>query len=506
MRRAVYTTFVAVFAVGGTLAAAACGGTTTAVPDAPSGDAPAPPDAGGDAMPLACAELTSPELTITALPTHVSGDLASTGADLIAPPQCATDDDPFGEQTAGNDEVIAVDGLTPGTDYVVRLVGSADLSFYVITGCSVPTGPANRDCLLYEDKTTSGAEVGHFVAPDAPVWIVVDYYASQPPTDGTWSLDVYASQCTSDAQCGGTTPSCLDGRCVGCSSSFDCADPAKPVCDTSTHVCGAGTGGCTGDDSMPPENGDDGPAGARVLVPDAQGRTTTTGHICNTPSSERDYFAFTVAQPGDDWEVQLSWSTTADLDLAVYDHDGATMGLSYYETPEDILLTYLPGGTYYVAVSQYAQQPVAQSTAYTLRTARAGDACASSADCAAEYRNQIYRGDCSGGACVPIAGGGALAPGDACDRVSDCATGSSCASFFFTANADTRDVCGTYCTHDSDCSGMGAGFVCTTYLQQNFCVEKCTADAQCPVSVSTAPSTPPWARLRCDKPTGHCAP
>ncbi len=502
MRRAGYTTIVALM----TAAVAACGGTTADTPDAQASDAPTSPDAGGDAMPASCTELSSPELTITAVPAHISGDISTTGADLIAPPMCATDDDPFGEQTAGNDEVISVQGLTPGTDYVVRLVGAADLSFYVITGCSLPSGPANRDCLLYEDKTTSGAEVGHFVAPDAPVWIVVDYYASQPPADGTWSMDVYASQCTGDAQCGGTTPSCLDGRCVGCSSSFDCDNPAKPVCDTSTHVCGPGTSGCTGDDPMPPENGDDGPAGARVLTPDAQGFTTTTGHICNTPASERDYFAFTVAQPGDDWEVQLSWSTTADLDLEVYDAQGKTMGLSYYEQPEDIVLTYLPAGTYYVAVSQSAQQSISASTAYTLRTARVADACQSTADCASIYRNQIYRGDCTGGACAPIAGNGTFAPGTACDSVSDCAPGSSCASFFFTANADARDVCGTYCTRDSDCAAMGAGFVCTTYLSQNFCVEKCTADQECPVSVTTVPTTPPWYRLRCDKTSGHCGP
>jgi len=500
MGRVTYTTMVALCATF----AAACGGTTAATPDAGAGDAPPPPDGGADAMPMACTELSTPAITITALPTHITGDLDNAGADMTAPIGCTTSDAPYGVQTAGNDEVVRVDGLTAGTDYVVRLVGSADLSFYVITGCSSSSGPAARECLLYEDQTTTGAEAGHFVAPSGAVWIVVDYYQSQPPTDGAWAVDVYPSQCTGDAQCSGSTPSCLDGRCVGCSTSFDCTDPSKPVCNTSTHVCGAGTSGCSGDDSSPPENGDDGPAGARALVPDAQGFTSSNGHVCNSPSTERDYFAFTVATPGEDWEINLDWSGTADLDLAVTDAAGKTMGLSYYEHAEDIVLTYLPAGTYYVAVSQFAQQAQTAATAYTLRTARISDACVDADDCGAEYRNQIYRGACSGGACVPIDGAGALPLGAACDSVSDCAAGSSCASFFFTANADTRDVCGAYCAHDSDCASMGPGFVCTTYLQQNFCVEKCTADLECPVSVSTVPNTPPWARLRCDKTSGHC--
>jgi hypothetical protein len=483
----------------------ACGAPAAAPADAQGGDAPAGSDgAGSDAAPGACAKVSAPELTITALPTHATGDLAGAGADMVAPSGCQTSDAPFGVQTAGPDEVLRVDGLTAGTDYVVRLVGTADLSFYVITGCSGASGPTSRECLLYEDQTTTGAEAGHFRAPEGPVWVVVDYYASQPPADGAWTIDVYPSQCTSDQQCGGTTPSCLDGRCVGCTTSFDCDDPKKPVCNTNTHVCGAGTSGCTGDDGSPPENGDDGPAGARVLTPDNLGRTSTAGHVCNVPATERDYYSFTVTQPGEDWDIDLEWNTTADLDLAVYDAQGNTMGLSYYEQPEDVVLTYLPAGTYYIAVSEFAPQPQPAATPYTLRTLRAADACSAPSDCAAVYRNQLYRGACQGGACVAIDGKGALPPGTACDSVSDCAAGSSCASFFFTANADTRDVCGTYCTHDSDCAAMGPGFVCTTYLQQNFCVEQCTSDNQCPVSVTTAPTSPPWARLRCDKLTGHC--
>jgi hypothetical protein len=502
MRRVVETTFVTLAAC----ALAACGATPTDVPDASRTDAPAPPDAGVDAPPAACNEIRSPEVTITALPAHAAGNIDTCGADLLAPASCAVTDAPYGVQSAGDDEVIALTELTPGTDYVARLVAAADLSFYVVTGCSGTTGPSAQQCLLYEDATTTGPEVGHFVAPQSEVWIVIDYYASTPPSDGSWSMDVYPSQCNSDAQCGGTTPACLDGRCVGCSSSFDCPTAAKPVCNGQTHACVAGSGGCTGDDPPPIENGDDGPAGARPLVPDATGHTQTVGHVCNTPSTELDFFSFDVTQPGEDWEATLYWSTSADLQMSIYDATGRLMGLSYWEEPEDIVLTYLPVGTYYVAIAQNAQQSVTQATPYTLRTTRVTDACLSASDCAIEYRNQIYRGDCNGGACIPLQGSGALPLGAACDSVSDCRAGSSCASFYFTANADVRDVCGAYCNRDSDCAtAMGPGFVCTTYLPQNFCVEACTTDAQCPVSTTTVPTAGPWARLRCDRASGgHC--
>src|SRR5579862_6047936 len=153
MRRVVEATFVTV-----ACALAACGGTALDNPDAsPGGSDASPPDGGVvDGPYAACNEITSPEITLTALPAHASGNIDSCGADLVAPASCAVTNAPFGVQTAGDDEVVAVTGLTAGTDYVVNLNGASDLSFYVVTGCSTATGPSSQECLLYEDATTSG--------------------------------------------------------------------------------------------------------------------------------------------------------------------------------------------------------------------------------------------------------------------------------------------------------------------------------------------------------------
>src|SRR5262245_33657238 len=118
------------------------------------GGSPSAPDAAPDSKPdaptflyAACGELTRPTQIVSGLPAHLIGDVSGGGADLSAPTGCATSDDPFGVQTAGEDDVIALDGLQPGVDYVVRVDSAADLSFYVVTGCSSETGPVSHECL-----------------------------------------------------------------------------------------------------------------------------------------------------------------------------------------------------------------------------------------------------------------------------------------------------------------------------------------------------------------------
>lgn len=473
------------------LAACGDGGGSHGV-DAPPADAPedTPP-----AYP-ACHEFTSSGQQV---PVHATGTLD--GADLESPASCDTVDAPYGIESAGPDSVVRVDGLAPGTPYVVRLTSAADLAFYVVTGCSTPEGPAASECMLFEDATAARTETGTFTASGPTAYVVIDDYQSHAPSDGSWTIDVYAQACTTNAQCGGATPVCDGGRCVQCETSFDCTDAAAPRCDTTTDTCTPGMDACLTDDSGEPAN--DGPAGAAVLVPDAGGTATQNGLICSEPSSEADYAAFDVTSLGDVWDLDLAWSGTHDLDLEVFDAAGTVYGVSFWEQPETVRLTYLPLGRYYVRVREF--QGDASGVPYTLTAHRtAGAGCTTSADCAAEYRNQIFRGSCEAGACVAIDGGGAVAQDGACDSVSDCATGLACSSFYFVANADTRDVCEPGCSSDTECA---PGYVCTTYLQQNFCVQQCTADAQCPTSLDTQPTSgQPWYQLTCDVATGRCLP
>lgn len=464
-------------------------------PDAPQPDAPI------DTPPAftACREFGMLSATV---PAHVNGMLS--GADVESPSACDVVDASFGTESAGPDSVIRIDGLIPGSSYVVRLESSEDLLFYVASGCSTQDGPSASECQLFEDATVTGVEVGSFVAKSTTTYVIVDYYASHTPANQAFTLDVYAEACNSSTQCTSSLPVCLNGVCVECGTSFDCSNPAASVCNTTSNTCVAGVDQCDSDGSAEPAN--DGPAGAAPLTLDATGATQVAGLICSVPRGEADFFSFQVTTLGDIWDFALGWSGTRDLDLEIFDAKGTALGYSYWEDPERIRLTYLPIGTYYVAITD-ASAMTSVPIQYQLAVQRtAGSGCTTRAQCAAEYRNQIFRGNCTAGACVPIDGAGAVSELGVCDSGSDCGTGLSCASFFFVANADTRDVCTRVCSTDTDCAPLGASYVCTNYLAKNHCVQKCTSDQQCATSLTAQPTTGPWYRLTCQLATGRCVP
>jgi hypothetical protein len=477
--------------------AGACGDPAQTTPDAPAPDAPPI-----DTPPIypACSEFTGAGM---AVPAHVVGSLS--GANVQSPSLCTSVDAPFGVESAGPDSVVRIDNLQVGAPYIVRLTSGDDLGFYVSSGCSTPSGPSETECSLFVDASFGRREVGRFVATAPSEYVVVDYYASNPD-DTTFTLDVYAEQCASDAQCSGSTPSCVAGRCVECASNFQCGDVTKPACNTDTNRCVVGSELCAPDDVGEPAN--DGHSGAIALVLDGSGNAIVSGDICqpNTPGLvEDDFYKFTVTTLGDTWDVGLAWSSSSrDLDLRVYDSQGQTLGLSFWERPETIRLTYLPRGTYYVRVN--TASPISNAShGYTLAVQRTpGAGCTTRAQCAAEYRNQLFRGDCVSGACIRIDGAGALAELASCDSTSDCGTGLSCPSFFFVANADTREVCTRTCANDAACVPLGSNYVCATYTATPLCVQKCTTDDQCATDYQSRPSSGPWVRLRCDTQSGKC--
>jgi hypothetical protein len=484
--------------LGAAFAAACGGGTPSGGPD--GGAVDAAPDADVPIEYPACDEFRDPELSVSEVPLALAGDLAGAGADMESPADCDVVDAPFGMESLGADIVIQVDGLQIGTDYAVRLDADDDLQFYVASACGTETGPATRDCQLFVDAETDQAEVGRFTAEFAREYIVVDYFSAGYPDATNFLVQVYEATCETSAECGGTTPICQDYRCSGCASDFDCTDPALPLCDEASYTCVSGTAACIGDDVH--ENGDDGPAGATLLTPG----TPIGGQICDSPSGERDFYRFHVSTPGENWFLQLDWAAALDLDIEAYDAAGNLLGLSFYEQPEGIELTYLPVGDYYVLVDYYSQNGTPNSTGYTLSASRTFGSCIDESDCAAEFRNQVFRGTCNNGACERIDGDGALPAGARCDSTSDCGAGTDCASFFFTQDADTRMTCGTLCDTTPECAAMGANYICTDYLVDNFCVQKCTSDLQCPAVPYSYPTTLPWKRFSCQVATGRCIP
>lgn len=471
---------------------AACGG----------GDhAPPRPDASVDASPdatvfAACREFADPPNPV---PAHVASMLAA--SDVQSPTGCAVVNAPYGIASAGPDSVVPLSGLVPGTAYIVQLRSSADLAFYVVTGCSTMTGPSDGECALFVDASARTEEVGRFVASASTAYVVVDYYASATPASQRFTLDVYAEACQDDSACTSGPPVCYHGRCVECADSFDCPTTSAPRCDGATNLCAAGADLCTADDASEPS--DDGPSGAVLLTPDAGGAITATAQICSSPRSEADYYKLVVAA-GETWDFNLAWTGARDLDLEVFTATGDDVGLSLWEQPESMRLAYLAAGTYYVRITDFTTTTTAPIS-YTLTGQRVSSTgCTGPADCAINYAHEVYRGACTAGACVPITATN-LAAGALCDTEGDCAADLACPDFYFMANADTRSVCAPHCTTDAGCAAMGSDYVCTTYLTTgNFCIQKCTADAQCPTDPTSQPISGPWYRLACQTSTGRC--
>ncbi len=478
----------------GVILVAACGDGASIVPDAPD-DGP-PPD---EVVFPGCIEFSSPAVMV---PVRVISQLGD--SNVQSPAMCDEVDAPFGIESSGPDRVIPLEGLVAGAPYIVRLSSSADLAFYVVTGCETPAGPSAAQCLLFADAQRNDRELGRFVATASTAYVVVDYWKSQPPAATDFTLEVYEEACTSGAQCDGSSPACFEGQCVQCVTSFECGSTSSPVCGAN-QVCASGTDACTSDDAAEPH--DDGPSGATPIVLDGAGRASIPSRICSVPRTEYDYFSFDVTSLGETWAFSLAWSGNRDLDLGVYDASGEQFGLSFWEQPEQIRLSYLAPGTYYVRVREFSTAGQSSPVSYTLSAQRTlGTGCTAAAECAAEYRNQIYRGNCVAGSCVSIDAPGNVAEGGACDSASDCGPNLSCPRFFFVSDADTREVCARSCANDAGCAALGPDYVCTTYLTQNFCVQRCTEHDHCPTAIQSAPASGPWARLRCDLPTGRCVP
>jgi MYXO-CTERM domain-containing protein len=99
--------------------------------------------------------------------------------------------------------------------------------------------------------------------------------------------------CTTDAQCGGTTPRCEapPGTCVQCLTSTDCTGQT-PVCTAATHTCGACTANaqCGGTTPYCAPAGDPlaGACVACVTTAECDGSPNTTTPICNKTGAGLD--------------------------------------------------------------------------------------------------------------------------------------------------------------------------------------------------------------------------
>lgn len=345
--------------------ASACDAGDARGPDGGAADAGV--DTGADAAMGACAEFAAPAMVLSSYPATFTGTVSGAGADVdVATGQCADQRSFFDPQ--GEDVVIELAGLSPGTDYVVKLDGASDVSFYIATGCSeLAAGPGTNQCLLFVDGGGAN-EHGDFTAPAGPTYLVVDHFGAEPLADGAFTVHVTPAECTTSAECG--TDVCFARLCVECGSPFDCTTAAAPACDPVANTCVINDQ-CTGDDAR--EHGDDGPAGAVPLA----FPSLVSGAMCNAPLGEQDWFRFELAAPADRALV-LDWTGDADLDLIVTDEVGTTVASTLFNHPELLTMRALPAGIYHVVVGRFDGADAA-AVPYTL--AASIPECADAFDC-----------------------------------------------------------------------------------------------------------------------------
>tara|TARA_R110002073_G_scaffold123819_11_gene267963 strand:- start:11478 stop:13430 length:1953 start_codon:yes stop_codon:yes gene_type:complete len=281
-----------------------------------------------------------------------------------------------------------------------------------------------------------------------------------------------------------------------CETSFDCVNPLAPVCDPSLS-CVAGTEECTDDvDDDLADN--DGPAGATTLV----SGVASAAAVCNTPNAERDYFSVTLADTAD-LDVSIVFEDVApnDLDVRVLNSEGIAMGLSFFLNPENVNLTFLPAGNYFVEVRYFGNAVTAALPYSVTATVTDNGDCATATDCAAEFSTQFYRGSCDvvTGACTDIEGAGALAEGASCDSPDDCTSGLCSNPLPFQENAQDS-VCTIECVATADCASL-AGFTCTVpFGAQNYCRPACVSNLDCGVpdlDSADLDTGEPWNYLTC---------
>ena len=299
-------------------------------------------------------------------------------------------------------------------------------------------------------------------------------------------------------------------RVPDCDTSFDCETAGAPYC-IGSGTCGVGPDECDSDDAGDTTlGGDDGPAGATLLV---SGVSLSTSTICAPEAGgETDFYKIDVAA-AHGLTVSLGYTQAGtppepDLDLYVYDSEGTMYGYSFWKVPETVTLSNLPAGTVYIQVQQYSPEGTVPN-AYTITATDTGaGTCTTSDDCDNVYSTQVYRSQCSGNVCSFYKPDATVANGEPCDSDDDCTSG-FCSNFYpFEADAH-KSVCTDICDTDADCT-FGSGLKCitdATLFDLPLCVPSCGSNLDCGAITgsSTLDSGEPWDYLSCTVATGACS-
>ena len=473
---------------------AACGSSANTPVDA------APPDAPPDAPASypACHEFATLGITV---PAHAHRH-ARRRRPASRPSSCAEIDAPFGIESAGPDSVLQVSGLVPEHD-VRRAVTSARrprvLRRHRLLDADRPEQravPAVRGCEHRHRRGRPLRRARHDRVRRRRLLRV----APAEPTCRSRSTSI-PRRARRRRSARGATP-VVRRRPVRRSarSSFDCTDAGRVALRRhATHVRRRHRS--VHDRRRRRARTTTAPPARPCSSPTATASRSTSGLICSQPADRgrlpRVRRRPRSARPG---TSSSRGRGTRDLDLEVVDATGSSARAVVLGAPRARAPDVPPARPLLRARQRVLVQPRSdRRSRYTRDVAahRSAPAARRASDCAAEYRNQLFRGDCVAGACVAIAGNGAVAEGGACDSQSDCAAGLSCPSFFFVAERrHARGLRARPAATDSDCARSASDYMCTTYLAAQLLRPEVHERPAVPDRRS-GPSRPagPWYRL-----------
>ncbi|HZO12197.1 MAG TPA: pre-peptidase C-terminal domain-containing protein [Polyangiaceae bacterium] len=196
--------------------------------------------------------------------------------------------------------------------------------------------------------------------------------------------------CTSDAQCGGPGDNCVymdDGYyCFkGCQSSSEC--PQGYYCSFSnfTSIDNASARQCIPDDytctdTPPPSCVDDSfEENDTLSVASTKSALPTGSHFLKScpagTGDDEDWFKISITADAQS-SFTLSGGTSTDLDLAIYDQNGALIEKSESLTSNESLSQCLSPGTYYVRVYAWGSGENSYTLGFTKTTASCASICA----------------------------------------------------------------------------------------------------------------------------------
>jgi hypothetical protein len=186
------------------------------------------------------------------------------------------------------------------------------------------------------------------------------------------------------------------------------------------------------------------------------------------------------------------------VQIEVFDAGGHLFGQSLWASPQQVDLSYLPAGKYFLRAT--ARITNDYCSPYDLTATRVPGACKADADCGVSFQTQTFRSLCQpDGACGARQAPGTVPEGGSCDASSDCVSGLSCPAdnHRYASSPAQRSRCARACTTDADCSG---GQVCESI---GSCTLPCSTAQDCGAQLDTPTDDgTPWVYSACTD--GHC--